>query len=216
MSHPQTTGLAHQFDDVTQQRSAALLGMWVFLLTEIMMFGGLFAGYTVYRWSYLPGFAEASRHLNIGWGALNTAVLIGSSLTMALAVHAAQRGRRKFLIGWLLVTMLFGATFLGVKAVEYTHKYHEHLIPGPGFQFPGDLWQQAYVFFSFYFAMTGLHAFHMVVGLGILAWLVVQAWRGKFSAAYNTPVEISGLYWHFVDIIWIFLFPLLYLIERHH
>jgi len=210
------TGFAHQFDDVTQQRSAALLGMWVFLLTEIMMFGGLFAGYTVYRWPYLPGFAEASRHLDIGWGALNTGVLIASSLTMALAVHAAQLGRRKPLIGWLLLTMLFGATFLGIKAIEYAHKYHEHLVPGPGFQFPGDLWQQAYVFFSFYFAMTGLHTFHMIVGLGLLAVLVVQAARGKFSADYNTPVEISGLYWHFVDIIWIFLFPLLYLIERHH
>jgi len=211
-----TEPVAHQFDDAAQQQQAATLGMWVFLCTEIMMFGGLFTGYTVYRHAYLAGFAAASRHLDVILGAINTAVLITSSFTMAMAVHSAQIGKRTALTGFLLATILLGCVFLSIKGVEYARKFQEHLVPGPDFQFDPGLRRQAYVFISFYFAMTGLHALHMIVGIGLLSWLVVGTMRGRFSSAYHTPVEITGLYWHFVDIVWIFLFPLLYLVERHH
>jgi cytochrome c oxidase subunit 3 len=205
---------AHQFDDADQQREATSLGMWVFLLTEIMFFGGLFTGYAVYRATYPEAFAEASRHLDYVLGAINTAVLICSSLTMALAVHGAQLGRRRALVGFLLLTILLGSAFLGIKVWEYSHKFKEHLVPGRFFSFPGREVREAQLFFSFYFTMTGMHALHMVIGIGLLGVLVVRAWRGRFSPAYNAPVELTGLYWHFVDIVWIFLFPLLYLISR--
>lgn len=215
MSSEASSALAHQFDDLEQQSEAATLGMWAFLVTEVLFFGGLFLGYVVYRSSYPEAFASGSHHLDVALGAVNTAVLIGSSLTMALAVHAAQVGRRKELVLFLLGTILLGAVFLGIKGVEYAHKFAEHLVPGPSFVFTGPHAHQAQLFFSFYFAMTGLHAAHMVIGIGVLAVLTVMAWGGRFSAAYYAPVEISGLYWHFVDIVWIFLFPLLYLIGRH-
>jgi cytochrome c oxidase subunit III len=205
----------HQFDDVEQQYEAASLGMWVFLLTEIMFFGGLFTGYTVYRAAYLAAFAEGSHHLDIVLGGINTAVLIASSLTMALAVHSAQQGERQALTRFLLLTMLLGLVFLGIKGVEYAHKFAEHLVPGRTFPIEGPHARQLQLFFGFYFSMTGMHALHMVIGLGILAVLAWQAWRGHFSPAYNTPVELAGLYWHFVDLVWIFLFPLLYLLGRH-
>jgi cytochrome c oxidase subunit 3 len=205
----------HQFDDVEQQYEAASLGMWVFLLTEIMFFGGLFTGYVVYRVAYPLAFAEGSQHLDILLGGVNTAVLIGSSLTMALAVHSAQVGERQALVRFLLLTMLLGLVFLGIKGLEYAHKFEEHLVPGPGFLSAGSHAQQVQLFFSFYFSMTGMHALHMVIGIGILAVLARQAWRGRFSPAYFTPVELTGLYWHFVDIVWIYLFPLLYLLGRH-
>jgi cytochrome c oxidase subunit 3 len=205
----------HQFEDLGQQMEAGTLGMWVFLLTEIMFFGGMFTGYAVYRSAYSQGFAEASRHLDIMLGAINTAVLIGSSLTMALAVHAAQMGWRKALVGFLIATMLLGCVFLGIKAIEYSHKFHEHLVPGPGFHLEGSPMRGAQLFYCFYFAMTGMHALHMVIGIGILAVLTIEGWRGKYHSLYYSPVEISGLYWHFVDIVWIFLFPLLYLVSHH-
>jgi cytochrome c oxidase subunit 3 len=198
-----------------QQRDASSLGMWVFLVTEILFFGGLFLAYTVYRAQYPLAFAEASRHLDITLGTFNTAVLIVSSLTMALAVYSAALGRRKAIIAFLLATMALGGVFLGVKAVEYAHKFHDHLVPGPGFRFPGADARQVEMFFSLYFAMTGLHAAHMVIGIGLLTVLVLQARKGRYGPEYHTPVEVSGLYWHFVDIVWIFLFPLLYLIGRH-
>jgi cytochrome c oxidase subunit III len=207
--------LQHHFDTMEQQREASSLGMWVFLVTEILFFGGLFTAYTVYRNLYPKAFAEASRHLDIGLGTFNTGVLIVSSLTMALAVWSAATGRRKGIIVFLLATMALGATFLGVKAVEYSHKFHDHLVPGPDFRFPGPDAPQAEIFYSLYFTMTGLHAAHMVVGLGILAVLVWHARQGRYGPEYHTPVEVSGLYWHFVDVVWIFLFPLLYLIGRH-
>jgi cytochrome c oxidase subunit 3 len=215
VSSEASSALAHQFDDLEQQSEAATLGMWAFLVTEVLFFGGLFLGYVVYRSSYPEAFASGSHHLDVALGAVNTAVLIGSSLTMALAVHAAQVGRQKELVLFLLGTILLGAVFLGIKGVEYAHKFAEHLVPGPSFVFAGPHAHQAQLFFSFYFAMTGLHAAHMVIGIGVLAVLTVMAWGGRFSAAYYAPVEISGLYWHFVDIVWIFLFPLLYLIGRH-
>jgi cytochrome c oxidase subunit III len=205
----------HQFDDVEQQYEAASLGMWVFLLTEIMFFGGLFTGYAVYRAAYPLAFAEGSRHLDILLGGVNTAVLIGSSLTMALAVHSAQVGERQALVRFLLLTMLLGLVFLGIKGLEYAHKFEEHLVPGQSFVAGGPHAQQIQLFFGFYFSMTGMHAVHMVIGIGILAVLARQAWRGRFSPAFFTPVELTGLYWHFVDIVWIYLFPLLYLLGRH-
>jgi cytochrome c oxidase subunit 3 len=206
------TALAHQFDDLTQQYEASRLGMWAFLLTEVMFFGGLFVGYTVYRTAYPAGFVAGSQHLDISLGTLNTAVLISSSLTMALAVYAAQVGRRQLLIRCLLLTMLLGLAFLGIKGYEYVHKYHESLVPGVRFSAAGPYATEMQVFLILYFMMTGLHALHMIIGLGLLAVLVVLAWRGVLSAEYHTPVEVIGLYWHFVDIVWIFLYPLLYLI----
>jgi cytochrome c oxidase subunit 3 len=207
--------VAHQFDDADQQHDASALGMWLFLLTEIMFFGGLFTAYVVYRTAFPEAFHAASKELDIGLGAFNTVVLITSSLTMALSVHAAQVGRRAMLVVCLLLTIALGATFLGVKAYEYWHKWHEHLIPGPHFVFHGPDPTNAQLFFSLYFAMTGLHALHMVIGIGLLGVLTVRGAQGMFNRFYYTPVELSGLYWHFVDLVWIFLFPLLYLLGRH-
>jgi cytochrome c oxidase subunit III len=212
---PAPTPLKHHFDDLGQQHEAATLGMWLFLATEVLFFGGLFAAYMLYRMWYPETWGEASRTLDVTLGTINTTVLIGSSLTMALAVHAAATDKRRTLMLFLVATMVLGAVFLGIKGVEYAHKFSEHHVPGLDFHFEGSVPARANLFFSLYFAMTGLHALHMVIGLGIMAVMFVMAWRGKFSARWYTPVEISGLYWHFVDIIWIFLFPLLYLVDRH-
>ena len=207
--------VAHQFDDAEQQHDASSLGMWLFLVTEVMFFGGVFTVYVVYR-SLFPGaFGHASNHLDIVLGTFNTAVLIGSSLTMALAVHAAQTGDRRWLQRGLVLTIVLGSIFLGVKFSEYSHKFHENLVPGPNFHYPGDDAPHAELFFGLYFALTGLHAVHMIIGIAILLVLLAGARRGRYGAHYFTPIEITGLYWHFVDIVWIFLFPLLYLIERH-
>jgi cytochrome c oxidase subunit 3 len=213
--HASVHAYAHQFDSAEHQHSASQLGMWVFIAQEILFFGGLFLTYTVYRFTYPTAFAQASHHLDVTLGCFNTAVLIGSSLTMALAVHGAQLGRRWTQVIYLLATIALGSIFLGVKAIEYGHKFHEHLIPGANFVFTGEA-EHAEIFFSLYFVMPGLHALHMVIGIAVLAVLVWQAWRGAYTAAYYSPVELTGLYWHFVDIVWIFLFPLLYLIGRHH
>ena len=206
---------AHHFDDLDQQHAASWIGMWVFLATEVMFFGGMFAGYTVYRYWYPQAFASASNHLDVLLGGINTAVLICSSFTMALAVYSAETSRPKPLITFLLLTIALGLVFLGIKFFEYYTKFEEHLVPGSLFKFEGPLARHAEIFFSFYFAMTGMHAVHMIIGIGLLTALVFQARRGRFSAIYHTPVELTGLYWHFVDIVWIFLFPLLYLIGRH-
>lgn len=221
-----------------QQRDAGSIGMWVFLVTEIMFFGGMFLAYIIYRAKYPMEFAAGSYALNITLGGINTAVLIGSSLTMALAVFFAQVGVRKLLITFLLLTILLGGVFLGIKAVEYKAKFDHHTYPGLGFQVdhekqerweehhaqelqqaareghPFDL-KKVQMFYFIYFAMTGIHALHMIIGIGLMLVLVFMAWRGRFSPEYHAPVELSGLYWHFVDIVWIFLFPLLYLIGRH-
>jgi cytochrome c oxidase subunit 3 len=215
-SQAETPALREQFNTEAQQKDASTLGMWIFLVTEIMFFGGLFLAYTVYRRWYADIFAVTSSSLNVYIGAANTVVLLCSSLTMVLAVRAAQLGRRKAIVIFLILTLLLGGVFLGVKAYEWNQKYVEHHIPGPDFHFEGVVQQgPAQLFFSLYFAMTGLHALHMVIGAGLLIWLIAQAGRGRFSATYMTPVDVVGLYWHFVDIIWIFLFPLLYLIDRH-
>ena len=259
----------HQFDTMEQQYEASNFGMWVFLVQEVMFFGGMFLAYLVYRQKYFAAFGAASNTGSIVLGTTNTVVLIGSSLTVALAVNAAQLGKKKRLISMLIATMILGFAFLGIKGVEYTEKFKEHHVPGPTFCFepagehcpyevaeksktPGEQAQTdsmagmtqaeeregasirvegtppmdsdtararslpgAEIYFSLYFAMTGMHALHMVVGEGLLIWLLIAAFKGRYSGAYFTPVENFGLYWHFVDIIWIFLFPLFYLINRH-
>ena len=219
--------LLHHFADEEQQKNAASLGMWLFLGTEIMFFGGMFLAYLVYRLNYFNEFAAASRSIRILPGAINTAVLLCSSLTVVLAVRAAQMGKRKLLIWMLILTLIFGLAFLVIKGVEWHEKYEEHHVPGNfmGRAFNVDDLKQdfpqlhvqsdhAQIFFSLYFAMTGIHALHMIVGVGIFLWLIYKAWKDDFSPKYYTPVEIAGLYWHFVDVVWIYLFPLLYLIDR--
>ncbi len=207
--------LEHHFRDLEQQRGASTLGMWIFLATEVMFFGVLFLGYTAYRVVYHESFAEGSHHLKLLLGSINTVVLLSSSLTMALAVHAAQLGRSKALVSFLLMTMLLGVAFLGIKALEYYYEYEERLVPGLNFAYSGSNAGHVELFFILYFFMTGLHAFHLTVGIGLVAVIAFLAWRGRYTAEYHTPVELTGLYWHFVDVIWVFLFPLLYLIDRY-
>jgi cytochrome c oxidase subunit III len=206
--------VAHQFEDYQQQQESATLGMWIFLATEILFFGGMFVAYTIYRMLYYQVFGEASRHLSVVLGTINTGVLLCSSLTMAMSVHAVQLGHRKTAAWLLLVTMVLGAGFLGIKFYEYYEKYEEHLIPGASFVWEGQDAQHAPLFFLFYFVMTGMHALHMIIGIFMLAVLLVLTWRRRIGPAYYSPVELGGLYWHFVDIVWVFLFPLLYLVER--
>jgi len=308
--HYHPPGLQHQFEDMGQQQISDSFGMWLFLVQEVMFFGGLFTVYLVYRSKYPMAFAAGSNHLNEWLGMANTLVLIVSSLTMALAVRYAQLGKRNAQVVLIILTMLFGVTFLGIKAYEYKEKYDDGLVPVTGLNlrtprtvvpnndnypsfpevqrrnsldFPantenapdiketndtakgeeheeyinprgdfiwkdtslavkaqregfltesekdryfengsanGEVSRQQFqdkvrIFFWIYFAMTGLHALHMIIGLGIMLWLLWKAWRYTFTPEYYAPVEIAGLYWHFVDIIWIFLFPLLYLLGRH-
>jgi len=213
--HPR---LAHHFESLEQQTESSLFGMWIFLATEILFFGGALMAYMVYRRWYPDAFALASSHIAIMPGAINTAVLIISSLTMALAVHAAQTGERSKILFFIVVTMILGAAFLGIKGYEYHEKYVEGFIPGLGleFRFPEPQYaNNAQIFFSIYFVLTGLHALHMIVGLGLMTWMFIWVKKGVIDTQYYAPIEIVGLYWHFVDIVWIFLFPLLYLIGRH-
>ena len=240
VEHEDRPELRHHFADVEQQRNAASLGMWWFLGTEIMFFGGMFCAYLIYRHWYFAEFASSSRSLDLVVGTLNTAVLICSSLTVVLAVRAAQLGKRKLQVQMLLATIFFGLVFLGVKGYEWTNKYKEHHIPTFDFSArdlikdnqalfgldklqnnptelrarEAEIQRRSQIFFSLYFAMTGMHALHMVIGVGIFAVITFMAWRGEFTPEYHTPLEIAGLYWHFVDIVWIYLFPLLYLIDR--
>jgi len=288
IDHYHPPGLQHQFEDMKQQEESVSIGMWMFLVQEIMFFGGLFTVYLVFRSRFPFAFAAGSNHLDAFWGGLNTLVLIVSSLTMALTVYYAQKGNRNMQVILILFTMFFGAVFLGVKVVEYTDKWEHGLVPVTGwnkrtkeaahtrneplalpfetrasaatsagaaeehhpnprgeFMIPekdlelvkqndryltdaerigyfsnGVLDKNKFrdkvrIFFWIYFVMTGLHALHMIVGLGLMSWLLWKAWSGIFSHDYFAPVEMSGLYWHFVDIVWIFLFPLLYLLGRH-
>jgi cytochrome c oxidase subunit 3 len=213
--HPK---LQHHFDDMDQQLEASTLGMWVFLVTEIMFFGGLFMAYLMYRWANPTAFQDASAHLDKFWGAVNTIVLIVSSLTMAMAVRSAQMSAKpKTQVMWLVATMVFGTAFLGVKVVEYRDKFLHNLVPGPNFEWatPANA-NGAEIFYSLYFCMTGLHALHMIIGITLLSVITWMAHKKRFTPEWSTPVEMSGLYWHFVDIVWIFLFPLLYLVDRAH
>ncbi len=283
--HAHAPGLQHQFEDMKQQEESVSIGMWMFLVQEIMFFGGLFTAYLVFRSKYPMAFAVGSNHLDVVMGFANTLVLIVSSLTMALTVYYAQKGNRNMQVILIILTMIFGAVFLGVKAVEYTDKYNHGIVPVTGLnriaaapaggehaktEAKGGKEEHVYVnpkgefkwtefeliehfvadqeknptaniltsaekiqyfsdgkfdehkfgekvrlFFFIYFVMTGLHALHMIVGLGLMFWLLIKAWKNTYSADYYMPVEMSGLYWHFVDIVWIFLFPLLYLLGRH-
>jgi cytochrome c oxidase subunit 3 len=212
--------LRHQFESLEQQHEAGTLGMWVFLATEVMVFGALFTGYAAYRAIYPEAFAAASGHLNVLIGGVNTLVLLTSSLTMALAVHAVQVGQRRMLVGCLVLTAVLGAAFMVLKAVEYYTDYVDRLVPGLAFE-PrqwtelGVSPDQVQLFLLFYYLMTGLHALHLTIGIVVLIVLAVLARRGSFSPEYYSPVEVSGLYWHFVDVVWIFLLPLLYLIGTH-
>ena len=220
-SHSHSPSLQHHFDDLGQQYEASNMGMWAFIAQEIMFFGGLFGGYTVYRYRFYDAFVDGSQHLPIFWGGLNTVILIGSSLTVAMAVRCAQEGKVAAIRNWILATMALGTAFLGVKAIEYTDKWHHHLVPGFHWDpvlanIDPSLAGPEKIFFSFYFVMTGMHALHMVIGIGLMIWLLLKNAKGQFSAEYYNPVENFGLYWHFVDIVWIFLFPLLYLIGGRH
>jgi cytochrome c oxidase subunit 3 len=218
--HAEHAGLAHQFEDLAQQHDADTFGIWLFLVTEIMFFGGVFLGYAVLRWLYFAAFEGGSHLLDVRLGAINTVVLLGSSLTMALSVRSAQTGNRRALILFLTLTIILGGAFLGVKAYEYHQKFAEHIVPRLDWAPEGEVLARlapgglnhAQLYFFLYFAMTGLHALHMIIGMGLLLWLVRRARRGSFTPSYFAPVEVVGLYWHFVDIVWIFLFPLLYLI----
>ena len=244
VEHEARPELRHHFADEQQQRNAASLGMWWFLGTEIMFFGGMFCAYLVYRRIYFPEFAAASRSLDLIVGTLNTAVLICSSLTVAMAVRAAQMGKRKLQVQLLLATIFFGLVFLGVKGYEWSNKYKEHHIPTFHYNVVGgngdlikensaflgidkvkndpvklaareaEIQKHTQIFYSLYFALTGMHAIHMIIGVGIFSVITWMAWKGRFTPEYHTPLEIAGLYWHFVDIVWIYLFPLLYLIDR--
>jgi len=221
----------HHFATQEQQREAGSFGMWLFLLTEIMFFGGLFFAYLLFRNWYYDAFVTASNQLSVPLGAANTAILITSGFFMALAVWAAEVRKKALLVVFLIFTIVFGLAFLGIKADEYHEKWEKHHIPGAGYDasefinpeayglhekpLAPDAAQKTQMFFFLYFAMTGMHALHMVIGIGLLFWLLARAQRGDFSSGYVAPIENFGLYWHFVDIVWIFLFPLLYLINRH-
>jgi cytochrome c oxidase subunit 3 len=240
-----TGELYGQFQTLEQQKETAALGMWVFLVTEVLFFGGMFLTYTINRHAYGAAFGMGSNTLDIYLGGFNTVVLILSSLTMAMAVWSAQVGKKQLVTIFIVLTLLLGFTFLGVKVIEYKQKFDHHLIPGRNFDIAyyvnnarpktelereelqterrqlelaekadPDVNAHSQLYFSLYFGMTGLHALHMVVGAGLLLWLLKESLKGRFGPGYNTPVEVIGLYWHFVDIVWIYLFPLLYLIDR--
>lgn len=228
-AHDHPSFMRHHFENIGQQREAASFGMWVFLLTEIMFFGGLFCAYLIFRNWYHPAFVAGSNMLNITLGTTNTAVLIGSSFTMAMAVYSAEMRRQGQLILFLVLTILLGFVFLGIKGVEWTTEYQEQHVPGINFSIQEfvhptnpkaiplapDMAQKTQLYFFLYFTMTGMHALHMIIGIGILFFLVARASKGAFTTGHVMPIENFGLYWHFVDIIWIFLFPLLYLISRY-
>src|SRR5271165_1840383 len=212
--HAATFAHQHQFDDAEQQRTAANLGIWLFLATEILFFGVLFAAYAITRVRFPEAFAAGSRLTNLPLAGINTAVLVTSSLSMALGVHAAQHGKRRAVVGWLSLTVALGCAFLAIKAVEYRIDFLEHLVPVLDFRYPGPNSDQVELFFYMYFFITGVHALHVLIGIGCIATIAVMASHNAFSPAYFTPVDVTGLYWHLVDIIWLFVFPILYLISR--
>jgi len=226
----------HHFETRGQQVDATSFAMWLFLLTEIMFFGGLFTAYLIYRNWYYPAFVVGSHQLDILWGTLNTAVLISSSFTMAMGVWCAETRRKSGLVLCLVLTFILGLAFLGIKTIEYGEKIEKHHVPGFHYSvqtfvdphsdpevfekyhdkaLPLDIARHTEVYFSLYFAMTGMHALHMIIGIAILGFMIFRAQAGAYTTGHITFVENFGLYWHFVDIIWIFLFPLLYLISRH-
>jgi cytochrome c oxidase subunit III len=220
--HPHHPFLQHHFEDLGQQHEASTLGMWMFLTTEILFFGGVLCAYWVYRLTYPVAWAYGGEQQHTLFGGINTLVLIVSSLTMALAVRNAQLGSRMGTVGMLIATLCFGSVFLAIKGIEYHAHWQEGLFPGSHFTWNEhpEFAQQVQLFMVFYWSMTGLHALHMIIGVGLLLWMIWRAWAGHFGPEYYGPVEVMGLYWHFVDIVWIFLFPFLYLIPHfgiiHH
>jgi len=206
--------VAHHFDTADQQFESNRMGVWLFLVTEILFFGGLFCSFAVFRTWYFDGFYEAHHHLNKIYGAINTLVLITSSLTMALAVRSSQVANKKATTALLAITILCAGIFMCIKYVEYSHKFHEGLLPGAAFHAEGFLHpKQASIFFAVYFMMTGVHGLHVLIGMGLLTWILIRNQKGHFSGRYYSPVENVGLYWHLVDLVWIYLFPLLYLVS---
>jgi cytochrome c oxidase subunit 3 len=209
---------AHHFSSGLAEFEAAKQGMWLFMVTEVLMFGGLFVAYAMFRSMYPEMFHEASKLLSWKLGATNTVILLLSSWTMVRAVTAAQRKNKESILVWLALTFLFSCGFLVVKYFEYTAKIHHGLLPAGFFtatdfaQSATQVVEKAPLFFSLYFVMTGLHAFHVIVGMGLMIWLAKRAINDEFSTGYFTPVELVGFYWHFVDMVWIFLFPLMYLV----
>jgi cytochrome c oxidase subunit III len=204
--------LAHHFSSLSRQNEAMRLGMWLFLATEILLFAGLFTGYAVYRFQFPEAFAECSRHLELTLGTVNTLVLITSSLTVALAIHYARSNRRHAAAVCLVITILFAFAFLGIKAVEYTAHFHERSLPGKYYAFEEVKIPGAAMFFSLYFLMTGLHGLHVVAGMVVLGFILRHTLQNRYSSRYYTGLELGGMYWHLVDMVWIFLYPLLYLI----
>jgi cytochrome c oxidase subunit 3 len=203
-----------QYATLDQQADAATFGMWIFLATEVLFFGGMLFAYAVYRGMYPEGFAEAGRHTKIVIGTINTVVLLTSSFTVAWAVHLAEQGRNRGVAVLLGVTVLLALAFLGLKGVEYHQEWTERLVPGVNFHEEGPNARAVELFYLLYFLMTGVHGLHVTIGIGLIGTMVVRAWRGEFSRDHHTPVEVTGLYWHFVDIVWIFLYPLIYLTGR--
>jgi cytochrome c oxidase subunit 3 len=204
--------LQHHFATFEQQFDASKIGMWLFLATEVLLFGGLFVGFAMQQSAHPQAFYEAHHHLDKSLGTLNTIVLLFSSFTMVMAVHSAATNRQKALIRYLIVTLLCAGAFLVVKFFEYSHKFHEGLLPGMYYSHQGDTVPNQMIFFSFYFMMTGLHGIHVIGGMGAITWVLLKARKGRFNSTYYSPVDLVGLYWHLVDLIWIYLFPLLYLI----
>ncbi len=223
---PKPAYVQQQYEDGEQQLHSATLGMWTFLATEVLFFGVLFTSYTVYRIRWHEAFRDGSKDLKLWIGGINTAVLLTSSLFMALAVRAAAAGDNRRIVKHLGITIALAVVFLGFKATEYTIEAREHLVPGVNFttippdeldkppaeQHPRPVGER--LFMIFYFIMTAVHATHMLVGIGVMATLIVLTRRGHFSAAYHTPIEMAGLYWHFVDVVWVFLYPALYLLRQ--
>lgn len=212
--HGHDPHLAHQFEDMNQQNEAYTVGMWVFLVTELMFFGGLFAAFIIYRNDYYEGFLAAHRSLDVKLGGINTMVLLFSSFTMALAVRAAMLKRYMAQIGFLAITFLCASAFMVIKAIEYTAKYNAHAIPGPNFDHSHYPLPGSELFYSLYFAMTGLHGFHVLIGMIVIAIFIVRTWINRKKDMDYMPLEMAGLYWHLVDLVWIFLYPLLYLMGR--
>lgn len=220
MPHEAVTGfegvpeelIAHHFSSIGRQTEAMRLGMWLFLATEVLLFAGLFCGYSVYRYQFPLAFQECSRHLDIGLGTLNTVVLITSSFTVAMAIHFARIDKKRAAAVGLLLTVLLALAFLGIKAVEYSAHFREHALPGKYYAFKEVTVAGAAMFYAMYFLMTGLHGLHVVAGMSVLSYILWRTLQGRYTSRYSVGIELGGLYWHLVDLIWIFLYPLLYLI----
>jgi cytochrome c oxidase subunit III len=208
------TPLLHeQFEDLEKQAHASRLGMWIFLSSELLLFAGLFALYTGYRVMYPTDFALAVAHDNVAIGSANTAILITSSFTVALSLPAARAGRGRVAAALLAFSIACGLAFLVLKGVEYGQHFHQGIYPGTAYDDPAMRSYGAHMFFTLYYLMTGLHAIHVMVGMGLLAWIAAGAWRGVYAAGNTVRVELVALYWHLIDVVWIFLWPMLYLMH---